>query len=227
MARPFDYAKREKLVEQATEVLARTGVIDTSLRTLAAEMGTSARMLVYYFGSKEQLILAVMNGLQQQNVPEPVLYSTAEELRQWCLDDWHEITRGSQRSRLRILEQVFGAACGQNSPYARYTADTLAQLTHNAQLRMQAIGMPAHIAETRARLALAAIQGLVIEFFTTDDPDRVDDTYRRMVDDIVLAPFEPEPPRRQRPSPSAVTRAKAAPPTHHRSTRQGKAAGGR
>ncbi len=155
MPRPIDHAKREQLVAHATEVLARTGIIDTSLRSLAAEMGTSARMLVYYFGSKEQLILAVMKGSQAQNVPEPVLYSTREELRQWCLDDWQHITRGGGRSRLRILEQVFGAACGQNSPYARYTAETLAQLTHNAQRRMEAIGMPAAVAETRARLALA------------------------------------------------------------------------
>lgn len=204
MARPVDYAKREQLVAQATEVLARTGVIDTSLRALAAEMGTSARMLVHYFGSKENLILAVMNGLQHQHVPEPELYSTAEELRQWCLDDWHEITRGAQRSRLRILEQVFGAACGQDSPYARYTADTLAQLVRNAQLRMEAIGMPPAVAETRARLTLAAIQGLVIDYFTSDDTDRVDDTYRRLVDDLVLAPFDTVPARRQRRTPSTA-----------------------
>lgn len=204
MARPVDYAKRERLVAQATEVLARTGVIDTSLRALGAEMGTSARMLVHYFGSKENLILAVMNGLQHQHVPEPQLYSTAAELRQWCLDDWYEITRGEQRSRLRILEQVFGAACGQDSPYARYTADTLAQLVHNAQLRMEAIGMPPPVAETRARLTLAAIQGLVIDYFTSDDPDRVDDTYRRLVDDLVLAPFDPVPTRRQRRTPSTA-----------------------
>lgn len=205
MPRAVDHAKREQLVAQATEVLARTGIIDTSLRSLAAEMGTSARMLVYYFGSKEQLILAVMKGSQAQNVPEPVLYSTREELRQWCLDDWQHITRGGGRTRLRILEQVFGAACGQNSPYAAYTAETLAQLTRNAQLRMEAIGMPAAVAETRARLALAAIQGLVIDFFTTTDHARVDDTYRRMVDDLVLAPFEADPPRRQRRPPASRT----------------------
>lgn len=202
MPRPTDHAKREQLVAHATEVLARTGIIDTSLRSLATEMGTSARMLVYYFGSKEQLILAVMKGSQAQNVPEPVLYTTREELRQWCLDDWHHITRGGGRSRLRILEQVFGAACGQNSPYAAYTAETLAQLTHNAQRRMEAIGMPADVAEIRARLALAAIQGLVIDFFTTTDHARVDDTYRRMVDDVVLAPFETESPRRQKRTPT-------------------------
>ncbi len=62
----------------------------------------------------------------------------------------------------------------------------------------------------RARLALAAIQGLVIDFFTTTDHARVDDTYRRMVDDLVLAPFETESPRRQRSTPAS----RAATPQH-------------
>jgi AcrR family transcriptional regulator len=67
--RPIAHAKREKLLVAAGSVLARTGVTDTSLRTLAAEMGTSARMLVYYFGSKEQLILEVMNRQQRAAIP--------------------------------------------------------------------------------------------------------------------------------------------------------------
>jgi AcrR family transcriptional regulator len=68
--RPIDHAKREELLAAAGSVLARTGVTDTSLRTLAAEMGTSARMLVYYFGSKERLILDVMNRQQRAAIPE-------------------------------------------------------------------------------------------------------------------------------------------------------------
>jgi len=50
--RPIDHAKREKLLVAAGSVLARTGVTDTSLRTLAAELGTSARMLVYYSAAR-------------------------------------------------------------------------------------------------------------------------------------------------------------------------------
>ena len=42
-----DEQKREQLLDQAAAVLARRGVVDTSLRSLAAELGTSARMLVY------------------------------------------------------------------------------------------------------------------------------------------------------------------------------------
>ena len=42
-----DEQKREQLLDQAAAVLARRGVVDTSLRSVAAELGTSARMLVY------------------------------------------------------------------------------------------------------------------------------------------------------------------------------------
>jgi AcrR family transcriptional regulator len=48
--------KCEQLVDQAAAVLARRGVVDTSLRSLAAELGTSARTLVYWFGSKDDLL---------------------------------------------------------------------------------------------------------------------------------------------------------------------------
>ncbi|WP_454561861.1 TetR/AcrR family transcriptional regulator [Mycobacterium haemophilum] len=206
MPRPLDFRKRDDLVAQATEVLAGTGVIDTSLRTLAAEMGTSARMLVYYFGSKEKLILAVLNRQRHQLVPQVQLFATAEELRQWCLDDWQTITRGERRSCLRILAQVLGAACAIDSPYARHAADTLAQLAHNAQLRLEAIGMPSLMAQTRAQLALATIQGLMINYFTTSDPARIDDFYQRLIDDLVLAPYEPvESPRRHSPTHSWAT----------------------
>ena len=189
MPRPVDHAKRDDLLDQATEVLARTGVVDTSLRSLAAEMGTSARMLIYYFGSKENLILSV---LRRQVVVETVLLSTVAELRQWCLDDWQEVTRGRKLSSVRIMEQVFGAACGQDSPYAEYTSATLAHLVCNSRARLEAVGIPADVALARSRLALAAIQGLVIEYFTTDDPAAVDETYRQLIDDVVLAPFEPQ-----------------------------------
>jgi AcrR family transcriptional regulator len=38
------------------------GVSDLSLRPAAAALGTTARMLIYYFGSRERLLFAAMEG---------------------------------------------------------------------------------------------------------------------------------------------------------------------
>ncbi|WP_454561868.1 TetR/AcrR family transcriptional regulator [Mycobacterium haemophilum] len=199
MPRPVDLAKREELLAAAGTVLARTGLTETSLRSLAAEMGTSARMLVYYFGSKEQLILEVLNRQQRAAIPntdEVELPVSVAAHRQWCVDDWHACTRGQRSDNLRVVLQVFGAACGHNSPYRTYTSETLSLLTRNSQTRLEALGMPTHMAETRSRIALAAFQGLIIEYFTADDPDHVDATFARFLDEFLLAPFESADPSR-------------------------------
>ncbi len=93
---------------------------------------------------------------------------------------------------------MFGAACGRDSPYRSYTWETLSLLTRNAQARLEALGMPTHVAETRSRIALAAFQGFIIEYFTADEPSVVDETFARFVDEFLLAPFGPSAPDRGR-----------------------------
>jgi AcrR family transcriptional regulator len=195
VARPFDQRKRDELVAATAAVLARMGVIDTSLRTMAAELGTSARMLIHYFGSKEQLIVEVLARQQRAVIPQTPdveLPTSIEAHRAWCVQDWWACTRGEKSENVRIVEQVFGAACGRDSHYRAYTAQTLDLLTRNSQARLQALGMPTHVAETRSRIALAAFQGFIIEYFTADDPAGIDDTFARFVDEFLLAPFMPE-----------------------------------
>ncbi|WP_237083930.1 TetR/AcrR family transcriptional regulator [Mycobacteroides abscessus] len=180
------------MLATAGSILAGTGVIDTSLRTLATEMSTSARMLVYYFGSKEQLILEVLNRQQRATIPDTDQVARPVSVaahRQWCLEDWRACTRGERSDTLRIVLQVFGAACGRDSPYRGYTWETLSLLTRNSQARLEALGMPTQVAQTRSRIALAAFQGFIIEFFTAEDQRYVDDTFTRFVDEFLLAPF--------------------------------------
>ena len=52
--------KRDELAEAATDYVLEHGLIGLSLRPLAAALGTSDRMLIYHFGSKDELIAAVL-----------------------------------------------------------------------------------------------------------------------------------------------------------------------
>lgn len=53
---------REELLSRVVAHLTEQGVGDTSLRTLAAHVGTSHRMLIYHFGSREGLLTAAMEN---------------------------------------------------------------------------------------------------------------------------------------------------------------------
>ena len=48
----------------AVECFAERGVGDHSLRAIAEELGTSHRMLIYHFGSREGLLVAVRKAVE-------------------------------------------------------------------------------------------------------------------------------------------------------------------
>ena len=58
--------RRSQLTEAALEYVLAHGLVGLSLRPLAAALGTSDRMLVYHFGSKEQLVTDVVALANQQ-----------------------------------------------------------------------------------------------------------------------------------------------------------------
>src|SRR5919112_2498729 len=57
---------RERLLAAAMEHVAEHGVGDLSLRGLAAALGTSHRMLIYHFGSREGLLIEVIRAVEEQ-----------------------------------------------------------------------------------------------------------------------------------------------------------------
>src|SRR2546429_9461178 len=56
MARPPDPERRDRTLGQVADYVLEHGLEGVSLRPLAAALGTSTRMLLYDFGSKEALL---------------------------------------------------------------------------------------------------------------------------------------------------------------------------
>jgi AcrR family transcriptional regulator len=58
-------ARRVQIIEAATRVLSRQGYTDTSLKEIAREAGVAPGLLHYYFDSKEELLLEVVQVLDR------------------------------------------------------------------------------------------------------------------------------------------------------------------
>ena len=56
MARPIDAQRRQELLDGTVDYLIGHGVAGLSLRPLADALGTSDRMLIHHFGSKQELL---------------------------------------------------------------------------------------------------------------------------------------------------------------------------
>lgn len=57
---------RDRLLRDVLAYAREHGLADVSLRTLAAAIGTSHRMLIYHFGSKEGLLAAVVSVVEAE-----------------------------------------------------------------------------------------------------------------------------------------------------------------
>src|SRR5437870_2768647 len=58
--------RRDELLDRSIQYLLDRGIADLSLRPLARAVGTSARLLIYHFGSKEQLLVDAMTELRRR-----------------------------------------------------------------------------------------------------------------------------------------------------------------
>ncbi len=70
--------------------MSQHGIGDVSLRQLAAAVGTSHRMLIYHFGSKEELLVAIVEANEQSQRAMAA-----------------EILDGGERTSLEVLRHVW------------------------------------------------------------------------------------------------------------------------
>jgi AcrR family transcriptional regulator len=97
--------RRTELTEAALDYVLDHGLIGLSLRPLAAALGTSDRMLVYHFGSKEQLVTDVV-ALANRQVSttlqaEPVEVASVGELVRYA---WEMLAAPGGGAMLLYLE---------------------------------------------------------------------------------------------------------------------------
>ena len=73
-----ELAPRDKLLSAVVEHFAEHGIGDTSLRGIAEAVGTSHRMLIYHFGSREGLLVEVTRTVEaRQRSMMTATYDTA------------------------------------------------------------------------------------------------------------------------------------------------------
>ncbi len=165
-----DQSTRDQLLEAAVGVAARGGISHLSLRRLAADLGTSHRMLIYHFGSKDGLIAAVVGVVEAQQ---------RAALDMLLADDG--LAPGEQAARFwnTVVEAVgtFGALffelTGQALQGWPHTTRLLDGLVDSWIPPLTALyerqGISPARAPVHARLGLAAARGLLMDLLATGD----------------------------------------------------------
>jgi AcrR family transcriptional regulator len=167
---------REKLLEGAIDYVAHNGITDLSLRQLASALGTSHRMLIHHFGSKEGLWVAIVHEVEaRQRTILAELVPTAgvpvdEAMRAW----WRHISDPSLWPNERLFYELYGQAI-QGRPHTVEMLDGIIDdwLEPAAEINM-ALGLSRAEAVAHARLGIAVTRGLLLDLVATRDVEGVD-----------------------------------------------------
>src|SRR3954447_24260940 len=115
---------RERLLAAAMEHVAEHGVGDLSLRGLAAALGTSHRMLIYHFGSREGLLIAVIRAVedQQRAALAQLLLDAEATPAETMRHAWRRVADPALWPNERLFFEIYASAL-RGSPHARPLLD--------------------------------------------------------------------------------------------------------
>lgn len=161
--------RKQELVEAVIGYLLEHGLADLSLRPLAAAAGTSARLLIYHFGSKEQLLAEVLATLQGR------LRDSFSEVLATCPPGeapirifWQAATSRRNFASWKLLYELQILAAQNPKSYARYLQRNSRDWIELVQGVLPATERTAAV----ATLLVAVFDGLFLELMSTGDRKR-------------------------------------------------------
>ncbi|MEU8588964.1 TetR/AcrR family transcriptional regulator [Streptomyces sp. NPDC048664] len=193
MPRPPDPAKRLELLDRVREYVVRHGLAGLSLRPMARALGTSDRMLLYYFGTKERLVSEAL-ALDERR---PMLrfaslledvgpVRDAATLRRFLEEVWRQLGAPDRRAMLPLYFELMAVSLMDPDRYGPLFRSLLSEWTGLLTPLFRGLGMSEEAAREEAALVVGSAFGLVFAPLADGDWDRADRAFR-----VLLDRFEP------------------------------------
>ncbi|WP_035696951.1 TetR/AcrR family transcriptional regulator [Glycomyces tenuis] len=168
---------RQKLLAAVIDHAAGHGFAGKSLREIAAGTGTSHRMLLYHFESREGLIAAIVSDMERrQHELLVALAAEARTPRELMAALWTELSEPRMLPFVRLFFEVVGLAAGGRRHLLPDLTD--AWLDH-AMKAATAVGMEADPALLRAGVAVT--RGLLLDLVAGADRRAVDAAHEAFI----------------------------------------------
>lgn len=173
--------EKEEITRRVHEEVLATGRMDRSLRDLGGRVGVSARMLIYHFGSREELLQSVLQlerELQTKRLEALVARGVGpiELLRGYL---W-EMTEPAHRGRLRFFFDLVAEAFRDPERYERFLREELVGFWKKEMLRLLENWGYRGVPWELVRLSLAAARGLYLEALATGDVESIRRSFDRL-----------------------------------------------
>jgi AcrR family transcriptional regulator len=164
-------AARQRLLDAAVAHFTADGLADQSLRRIAEAIGSSHRMLLYHFGSKDGLLLAVVREVEARTQDRLAALGedTPGETDLLIRRMWAYLSDPALGDFERLFFALYGRALQGDDAIRSLLDDDVAHWLDANVVLSTPLGVPADTARTHARLGLAVTRGLLLDLLATGD----------------------------------------------------------
>ncbi len=178
MARSPDLQRRRQLLDAVFEEFAAGGVGDRSLREVAAAVGTSHRMLLHYFGSREGLLMAIVEEAERRQMA--LVPNLPMDPAEGFAAMWADLRRPELRHLERLFFECYSRAAQGEKPFTQLIPGAVDGWLRAVEAENTGADAPYDLA--MARLGLAVTRGLLLDLVATNDDAGVDAAAQAFVD---------------------------------------------
>ena len=172
-----DSARKLELLDLAYAYVLQHGLSDLSLRPLATAIGSSPRVLLFLFGSKEELLRALLRRARADELrllDEIEAQRPGSDLVEVGRQTWAWLAAPEHRDLLKVWLEAYARSLTElQGPWAGFARETVADwldLLSRAQTAAERRTKSGLVRRTRA---LAVLRGGVLDLLATDETDRV------------------------------------------------------
>lgn len=166
MGKKPDPQIKARLLQQIVVYILQHGLNDLSLRILAQALNTNARMLLYHFGSKENLIVEALHVIEKQQQDLFIFLSQSQSGVQSLRAMWKVFTSEAMAPAVRLILEIEVLSIKGQTEYQQFAEETLKSWTELIAAQLKSYP-PA-----TAVLLVGAFQGLLMDWLVMGDQER-------------------------------------------------------
>lgn len=161
--------RRRELLRLVSEDLERHGLVEFSLRRAARAAGTAHKVLIYHFGSVDELLAQALDEIRGRRISRSVGHPHTGTLHDLVRVAWNELLDEGRGPR--VLDQATGLSLYDPDRYAALGRAATEQYLP-ALVAACPTDWPNEQRQATAGMVLATLRGLLLDALTSGNPHR-------------------------------------------------------
>ena len=176
MTRPVNEKRPAELLDAVVGYLVKNGVAELSLRPLAKAVDSSPRVLLYYFGSKEALVVKALARLRER---QRGTFSGLREARydkpsDPCRAIWKQMSAPQSEKLFTFFFETYALALRHPRRFSDFLNNAVQDWLEFVAEPLIRKGLTRSEARAFATVVIAGFRGFMLDYCASRDRQRVD-----------------------------------------------------